>query len=483
MLQYNQVLFRGIEPKILATLERWNMLPRGIGVGIGVSGGADSVALFRALSSLSAQFDWRLVVLHVNHRLRGAESDADALFVRELAGQMGLFCEVAELPIPAGGNLEQEARNLRCAWFKSCTTLHNLHKLALGHTRSDQAETVLFRFLRGSGAAGLSGIRPMTTDGFVRPLLEITRAEAREYLRELGQSWREDSSNLDLAFDRNRIRLHLMPKLAQQWNPAIENTLAQTAEWALAEEEYWAGVLAPLRLEHLRIGPGPAVTLPNKAILALPVAVSRRLIREAIRIVRGDLLSIDFAHVERVRSLAAQTEGSGRLQLPGVDVMRSFDWLRFAPLGSYAGERDFRMSVAAPSQVSLPDSHSSLVLQIEQRGCLYNDGVDCLDQDRVGGPLELRTWQPGDQFRPSGKSNPVKLKTLFQDARVPLWERRTWPVLIAGDTIVWTRRFGVSAEFAANEQTSSVIRVSERPQTFSSATFQNENQVPDVERL
>jgi tRNA(Ile)-lysidine synthase len=493
VFQYNHVLLRAVESKILATIERWNMLPRGGSVGVAVSGGADSVALFRALMAIGAhvaqpaQSAWRLVVLHVNHKLRGSESDDDACFVQDLASQMGLFCDVANLPLNGGQNLEQEARNLRCAWFKQCTTLHNLHNVALGHTRSDQAETVLFRLLRGSGPSGLAAIRPLTNNGIVRPLLEITRAEVREYLRGLGQEWREDSSNRDLSFDRNRIRLDLMPRLAQQWNPAIENTLAQTAEWAIAEEEYWAAELAPLVRETFRIGPGPTVTLHNEAILALPVAVVRRLIREAIRTIRGDLLSIDFAHVERIRALLAQAQGAGRLQVPGVDILRSLDWIRFAP--SARGDRppDFRHPVSPPAEVSLPGGDSSLALQIEEPNCLYNDHVDCLDQDRVDGPLELRSWQPGDRFRPAGKTDPVKLKTLFQDARVPLWDRRTWPVLVSRgadcESVVWTRRFGVNADFAVNEQTQNAIRVIERPQTFSGASFQNENQVPDVERL
>ncbi len=447
------------------------MLTPGSEVGVAVSGGADSVALFRALHAIAAEHRCRLGVLHVNHKLRGSESNDDAQFVRDLAAQLGSFCEIADLPIPAAGNLEQEARDLRIAWFESYIqgskqSPNNLRKVALGHTRSDQAETVLFRFLRGSGSSGLAGIRPTLHNGFVRPLLNVSREDTREYLRQIGQPWREDSSNADLSLDRNRIRLQLLPQLAREWNPSIENTLAQTAAWALAEEEHWESVIDSLASDHFESGPGPSIVVPTSAFAAVSTAACRRLIRHAVGCVRGDLRGIDFAHVEQIRALIAQSEGSGRLQTPGVDVLRSFDWVRFANPGSYGGERHYSTPVTPPGEFSLSPGSPALLLKVESADYRYNEDVNCFDADCVTGTLVLRNWQPGDQYRPKNNSCETKLKTLFQAARVPLWERRLWPVLADASQIVWSRRFGVSAAHAPKPETGRLVVVSER-QTIS----------------
>jgi tRNA(Ile)-lysidine synthase len=438
------------------------MLPRGARIGIAVSGGADSVALFRAILVLAPERDWQLFVLHVNHKLRGTESDEDARFVEKLAAGLGSFCEIAELPLPGTGNLEQEARNIRNGWFREMLQKHSLAKVALGHTLSDQAETVLFRLLRGAGGAGVSGIRPITRDGFVRPLLGFARHEVRDYLRSLGQPWHEDSSNQNLTFDRNRIRLALLPALAREWNPQIETTLSSLADWARGEEEYWEPVIAELAARHFTRA-GGAQICKTGAVTAIPTAVGRRLVRHAIGLVKGDLQSIGFDHVEKILALAAREEGSGRLQIPGVDVMRSFDWLRFASPGTYSRDRHTSYPVSIPGEIPLPGGASALLLQLRDGNCSYNRVVDCMDRERLPGCLELRTWQPGDQYIPVSFEAPVKIKTLFQEARIPLWERNGWPVLAGGESIVWCRQFGVAAEYAAGPETRTVVVVAEVP--------------------
>ncbi len=442
----------------------------GAHIAVAVSGGADSVALLRALHTLSAENQWTLQVLHVNHQLRGGESDQDAQFVRDLAAQLGLICKIAVLPIVEAGNLEQEARQVRAAWFElcvrenseNCTSLHKLHNVALGHTRSDQAETVLFRFLRGSGTSGLSGIRPILHNGFVRPLLDVTRNETRSYLYALQQPWREDSSNRDLSFDRNRIRLQLLPQLSSEWNPKIESVLAQTAEWAQAEEEFWQDRLTSLAATVFRTAPDRTVVAPVSAFTTVSTAESRRLIRHAISTVKGDLRAIDFGHIEQLRALILQLEGSGRLQIPGVDVMRSFDWVRFAIPGSYGGDRHLALPVTAPGTFPLFSTGSTLTLQVEDADYRYTDDVNRLDAESVVGPLLLRTWQPGDHYRPIGYSEQVKLKTLFQRARIPLWDRRLWPVLTMNDQVVWSRQFGAACDCAARPDSPRVVAVSEK---------------------
>jgi tRNA(Ile)-lysidine synthase len=452
--------------RVLTTITRYSMFTAGDRVGVAVSGGADSVFLLHALHALAPRWNLQLQVLHLDHGLRGEESAGDARFVRELAERLGLAahvarCDVAGLKQEHRDNLEQSGRRARRQFYMEFLRGGLLDLVATGHTRSDQAETVLFRFLRGSGTAGLAGVRPMTTDGIVRPLIETERADIERYLREAGIAWREDSTNLSHDFARNRIRHDLLPRLTREWNPALRENLARTAEWAQDEEAYWEAEVERLAASRFTVRP-PAVLFRTEDMRTAPRAVARRLIRRAIQLVKGDLRDICFQHVERILHMAQAAEGDGRMQVPGLDVCRSFDWIQVAPPGSEP--RAFRLPVEPPGDFVLPDGSTVRVELIESSGecnCVYNGRVVVLAWERAKGRVELRSWRPGDRYQPLGRAKAEKLKNLFQEARVPLWERQDWPILTIGEEIVWARHFGPALNHAATAASRSVLRVSE----------------------
>jgi tRNA(Ile)-lysidine synthase len=202
----------------------------------------------------------------------------------------------------------------------------------------------------------------------------------------------------------------------------------------------------------------------------LPRALARRLARRAIELAKGDLRGIEFEHVEGVMRLAESLHGHGRFQIPGLDVLRSFDRIRLAPRRPDGLEgRNWRLAVEAPGEIQVPGTSLTLVLELSlvpDETCAvparYNEGVSELDWDLVPGPLELRNWRPGDQYHRPEQAHPEKLKILFQEARVPLWERRNWPILTSGDQVIWTRRFGVAAKYAAGPGTRRVLRIREK---------------------
>jgi tRNA(Ile)-lysidine synthase len=422
-------------------------------IGVAVSGGADSVFLLTALHELGSA----AAVLHVNHKLRGMESEEDEAFVRELAQKLNVPFHTAALP-PAEGNTEQEARLLRHKFFAECIAKGICDLVATGHTLDDQAETVLFRFLRGSGTAGLSGIRPATETGLIRPLLNIRRAEIREFLKSRGIPWREDASNADVDYQRNRIRLNVLPELAQL-NPSLPDVLASTAAWAQAEEDYWTAELNRLAPTYLNSAP-ETVLIDIQPFVQLPLAAQRRLLRRAIQHVRGNLRAINFHHVEAIRAMMATREGSGRIQLPDLDVYRSFDQLRLAPQHFDARiERNFETPLPIPGAIHLAERLLTIEMELVAPSGVYNSDVNALDSAKCRGSLHLRNWRPGDQFERPGSDAAVKIKTLFQDFRIPLWERRRWPVIVQGESIVWTRRFGAAKQFAASPETKSVLLV------------------------
>lgn len=443
--------------RVAEVITRYNMFTRNARVGVAVSGGADSVCLLHIFTGLARDWNLELTVLHLDHGLRGDESCADAEFVAALAACLRWPSVIRKAEIDHSGNLEQAAREARLAFFREAMHDSRLDCLATGHTRDDQAETVLFRFLRGSGTAGLAGIRPVTPERIVRPLIETSRAEIVAWLRDCNFQWREDSTNATAAFARNRIRRELLPQLEREWNPALRHTLFQTAEWARAEERYWANEVERLAATRLNEADGFVFTTVED-LATLPLAAARRMVRHALERVKGDLRGIDFLHVESVLAMATSTEGHGRVQTAGVDVFRSFNRLRFGPIGAEGFvDRNYRVEAAVPGRIQVPAAGLDVLLEVIENaqevnldGSVYNVGMGWLDPDRVSGSLILRNWRPGDQYQPVNRSRAEKIKTLFQEFRIPLWERRHWPVLLDGENIVWSRRFGVAVGYAAN---------------------------------
>lgn len=446
-------------PPIEEFIQRYPSLKEARRVGVAVSGGADSVALFRLLVPLASRYGWALTVLHVNYGLRGAESDGDENFVRLLAAQGACAVEVLQTQPMAAD--ENTLRRLRYDWFASL----GLDAIFTGHTLEDQAETVLFRILRGTGPQGLAGILPHTEERIYRPSLYISRQQLREWLRENGFAWREDSSNALLHYSRNRIRWELMPLLESQWNPCVETALAQMAELARADEEWLATLVSPA-LSALSHWEGKGFVLNGLALAEVPLGLRRRLLRQAICEVKGDLSGIGFAHIEAALELLAQSEGSGRIQAAGVDLMRSFDWLRIIRLEEAGNldDRNFRFPFDPTFALEIPAASGSLIPTIE-KGCQYNEEERNLDWTRLrkaigdGGRLEVRNWRPGDSYLRAESGKLDKLKELFQIHRIPLWQRRSWPIVVLGDQMLWSRQFGPAADWAAKQNTAEVLRL------------------------
>ena len=387
----------GVKERVLATIRRHRMMEPGQRVAAAVSGGADSVCLLMVMSELARELGISLSAVHVNHGLRGAESDGDEVFVRDLAGHLGVALHTERIELPEGENLEQAARDARRGVFASLP----VDRIATGHTRSDQAETVLYRLIRGSGIAGLRGILPVTDERIVRPLIECSRAEAEAYLNQRGLEWRDDSSNLNRAFARNRIRHDLIPSLTRDFNPAVQEVLAATADVARDEEDFWRGELDVLA-SQLLLRKGTAVLIRISDLSGLHKAVVRRLLRRAAAEVKGDLRGIDLLHIEQIAGLTAQAEGHGRVQAPGLDVFRSFEWLRIArPQTESRFARDYSFDVVpgdnAPVEIRLPLSRILLEIQHDANHS-YNTSGDEVDRRLVVGPLQLRNWHPGDEF-------------------------------------------------------------------------------------
>ncbi len=458
-----------LEERVAEILTRYNMLSTHAKVGVAVSGGADSVVLLHLLHRLQ----YNVVVLHVNHQLRGADSDEDECFVRALAAELGVPVEGKRCPVGAG-NLEQEARTARRSFFFESIQRLQLEKVALGHSRSDQAETVLYRFLRGSGLAGLAGMRLVTGDGLIRPLLTSGRDEIRHWALADGIQWREDTSNASGTFARNRLRNETIPHLTQHFNPRLESVLSDNAAVAQAEEEWWN-----LRMEAVYSQLTKRTQLGSFFQTAdlnlLHPAEQRRFLRRAIQEIKGDLRSVDLQHIESIRKIINSAAGHDRVLIPGVDALRSFGTLLLCRPGDVGNiPRQYHVSIEVGRETALPFGLGCLYVNwVKSRGVIcgnfgeedenhleiaYLDG-DVIFPRNSRDSLQARNWEPGDEMARHPGAKPEKLKSLFQEYRILLWERRNWPVVVAEDEIVWSKGFGGAARFKASDESRNVLRL------------------------
>ena len=323
--------------RLAAFAARHAMFAPGARIGVAVSGGSDSMALLLLLHALASAAGWQLTVLHYDHAWR-PDSATDARFVAAVARRLGwpLRRARARAPLPQADR-EQQARRARYAFFQRAAAASGLACVATAHTADDQAETVLLRLLRGTGPAGLAGILPRRSLAsgaatlLVRPLLWARRDELRAWLLRHRQDWREDRTNQDLHPRRNRLRLQFLPALAAAFNPALVRGLCDLAEIVRAEEELWAAALARAfaRLWQPQAAGG---RFPRADFAALPLALRRRLVREAVRAIQGDLRQVDFLAIEEVAEWAASAARHPRLRRLGrVECRVSARALDFAP--------------------------------------------------------------------------------------------------------------------------------------------------------
>jgi len=479
--------------RIIAYIRQQELLKAGDRVGAAVSGGADSVALLRLLLELRKELGIVLSVVHFNHKLRGAESDADEQFVAELARQhkLELHCESGDVAVHAREkhlSLEAAARAGRYQYFSRLLLQGGLNRIATGHTLDDQAETVLLRVVRGAGTRGLAGIYPQFSVSrqasggnrqevaIIRPLLRTRRKELEVYLTGLRQSWREDSSNRDLRHARNRVRHGILPRLERNLNPAVREALAETAEIARAEEEYWEREVERLLSE---VGAGRPrqsrracpersrsagatktdAALRLTVVADLPLALRRRVIRAASESIG---LRLEFRHVEEILDVAAGDAKSAVLP-EGWLVSRNRNELRFEKKATEAANStDYEYRLSIPGRIEVPEVgtlfEALLVSGSAEPG--YNP-EHLFDPALLGKELRVRNWRAGDRFWPAHTKSPKKIKELLQERHVTGEERKVWPVVVSGAGVVWVREFPAPAHLRPREGAKEAVVIRE----------------------
>ncbi|MFW6284296.1 MAG: tRNA lysidine(34) synthetase TilS [Desulfosalsimonas sp.] len=467
------------------TIDFYSMIAPGQSVLIGFSGGADSTALVYALFILASQHGWHLGIAHVHHGLRGKDADLDADFTAALARSMDLPYYMVQSDVRDRCrrekiSLEEAGRKVRYAFFFDIAKTRGYDRIAVGHQKDDTAEQILLNLLRGSGPEGLTGISPVR-GRIIRPLIRVPRNEIEMFLREKHIAWREDDSNKDNRFTRNRIRNRLLPEL-QTYNPQISDTLWRLANVMQAENAWINEVVTPV-LEQAVLEQGPGhVVLCAETLAGQPRAAARRLVRMAIRQIRGSLRRIGWKHVEQI--LSAPDKGSTRnrqFHLPGrirvfcdgkrLVLTREKKSLRSASLSGRQYETDdfsYRLDAGELGRAGACIRIAETGAQIRFE-CTTNDGdtqalkdngtTARMDLDKVGFPLTIRNARPGDRFVPLGMQGRMKIKDFFINNKINRHERGRIPIVQSPEGIVWVGGLRIDESVKVTEQTTNILKI------------------------
>lgn len=449
---------------LLAKIARLRLFEPGETVVVAVSGGADSVALLDILVHLKEKERLQLVVAHVNHCLRGADSDGDQQFVAELAAGYGVplsvqRVDVAGLAKTSRLSLEDAGRRARYAFFAETARAHGATSIALAHHLDDQAETVLIRLLRGAGGDGLSAMAAVTGGMLKRPLLQVTRAELEQYLNFRGLTWRTDSTNDDTSILRNSIRHELIPKL-RTYNPRISERLAATAGMLAADQELLDGLTESAYARLATVDEG-GICLPVAQLAAEALGLRLRLYRRALQELRGDLQRISLRHLQAIDDLIDSERPNARLKLPGACfVSRRYSFLRLST-HERSETVSWQLAVTGEGSYPLPTGGRLLVRRVPHLGALVAQSKSCafLDPDGAPFPWLIRNFRPGDRFRPLGMQGEQKLKELFINEKVPPDERRRIPLVESAGRIVWIAGLRVAEEARVEPKTAELLAV------------------------
>jgi tRNA(Ile)-lysidine synthase len=462
--------------RVARSIGRGGLIPPGARVVAAVSGGSDSVALLHVLVDLAPVAGFAVAGLaHLNHRLRGGQSDADEMFCRDLASSLDLPIEVQQTDVGSMArvqrvSVEVAARRARYRFLERSAGRLDADTIATGHTRDDQAETFLLRLLRGAGATGLAAIPPRR-GSIVRPLLDERRAVLRDYLRQRGIPFREDASNDDTAIPRNWVRHVLVPLLADHLGGDIVEVLAREAailreDGVLLDEVAGAAALKVLG-PH---GPG-RVGFDARELQSLPAAVSRRVVRHALARVSPAFQGA--AHVQRVLETAGAAS-DGVIDLPGVRMERkSENVVLYTREGrGFQPSVSFRHALPVPGRIVIPEAGVVIDAELLPAGGPYvlpREGemaavTGVIDAASTIGGLWVRSRRPGDSFLPLGLGRRKKLQDVFVDRKVPRERRDRVPLVVdAADRIVWVAGCGPSDAARVTETTQSVVTLILKP--------------------
>lgn len=453
--------------RLLLTINKYNMIKRNDIVVVGVSGGVDSVALLHALYCLKDELGIILHVAHLNHQFRGEDAKEDARFVQKFSAQLGLGCTVEEFDVPAyirktKLSPEEAAREIRYNFFADVAQQLQANKVALAHNANDQAETVLFNFLRGSGSEGLGGMPPIRDELYIRPIIEIWRPEIENYCAQNKLQTRLDKTNSEKIYTRNKIRLDLLPYLQKEFNPNIMINLVKTGDILRQENKYLQEITNQV-IEQLAEVKEGRITIELKQFAKQPLPVQRRILKSTANLLsQGN--NLEFKHIDDLITFADQGHSGAQLDLPGsLRALKNYEQLILTEHEIVAAD-EFRYELKVPGETKIKEvdrlikaeiiNHNNIKISKEQ-----NPNIAYFDYDKLPAAIVVRNRCDGDVFSPLGLGGNKKLKDFLIDIKIPRVSRNAIPMLVSGNEIIWVAGIRISDKWKVTEKTKKILKL------------------------
>ncbi len=439
--------------RIASTISEYGLMAHGGSVVVGVSGGADSIALLYMLLRLAPQHGWRVCAAHFNHGIRGVGAEEDELFVREFCEAHGvpLACETGDVSAYARANgmsIESAGRTLRYEFLERERVRFGCDVIAVAHHMDDNAESILLHLLRGSGLLGLTGIQPRRGN-IIRPLINVRRSEIESYLDEEGIAFCTDETNLIPEGTRNRLRLDIIPYIEEYINPAIVSTLCSTAQLLLKDEAH-LNAEAGVALEAARRSGG----FDRAYLDGIDQPIKTRAIRMALA-EAGAVTDIERVHVEAVCELLHGRTGA-RMTLPNVEAWTSYELIKF---GKPEKHEPFETELVIDGITHTPLGDFRTELTEGSKGFYKSRSTAFLDYDRLTQPLVVRTRRDGDRFHPVNAPGRRKLKEYFIDRKVDRTERYCIPLIAMGEEVLFVTGFSSSETAKITDGTEHMLKI------------------------
>ena len=448
--------------KIEQTINKYHMLKQGDHVVVALSGGADSCALLLCLICLSETYGLKLVVAHFNHGLRHEESEGDEQFCRTLAQRCGLLFVTEKMrhpSIPKGVSPEDYFRQERYRFLDKVAADHGANKIALGHHLHDQAETVLLNILRGSGLDGLKGFLPMRENKYIRPLMDVSRQDIHDFLKDAGAEYREDSSNNSMAYLRNQIRIELIPYLKENYNPRIEQSLIRMADIIRRDDEFICGYVSDiLTSPHIQKKQNE-VSFSAEYFKTLHASLGYRLLKALLEGLVPDSKGFSSSHVQSLADLVINSASGKEISLPyRLKAEKEYD--RIVIKSSWMEKtRDYEYFIMIPGTIDLKERR--IILSARQ-GTADEIDFNCIDriyfdEDKIKKPLTIRNRRNGDWFEPLGTRGSQKIKKLLIDRKIPRPERNRLAMLADQESVIWIENMHLSERVKVLPETKNVL--------------------------
>lgn len=453
--------------KVLGTINKYNLIEDGDKIVLGLSGGPDSVCLLHILYRLKEKMNIEVYAAHLNHQIRGLEAQKDALYISQICEDLGITSFVKAINVPEyckeqGVSLEEGARTLRYEMFEEIKQKTKSNKIAIGHNRNDQAETVLMRIMRGTGLQGLRGIEYIRDNEIIRPILDIERSEIEAYCEKYELNPRIDKTNLESIYTRNKIRLELIPYMKDNFNPNVIESIVRMTNSLKSDSDY-------IDLEAEKSFKEVSTLKENSVEISLPKysnlhnAIKVRVLRSAIKHIIGDTNFVDQKHIEDIIELECESKLNKMLNLPrGIFAYRRKNIIILTTKEIVSEEIDFCYNI--PSNGFIKIKELNLVLETQKmsidryKSIKLDKASKGFDFDKIKGGIVVRSRKQGDKIKLAGGSK--KVKDLFIDLKIPREDRCKVPVITDDEGILCVGDYKTSENYKIDSETKEVLKIS-----------------------